>query len=256
MHSDYNPAMEPAQPNGFAPNACAPDASALNACCSNPDPGKEKQGPRWKRRKDARPKEVIDAALALFGDFGYAQTRLEDVASRAGISKGTVYLYFSSKQDLFEAVIHERALPWLEQIASQTPNESDSTEVVLRNFLQWGWEQFMATRLNLIARVVLAESNNFPHLAKIYLREVMGPIHEHVRKLLQRGVDRGEVCGEITPERIKALMTPLSWLSLWRQALIAHSEPHFDEERFLREAFDRVVCSVLAGPSASRGNAG
>jgi AcrR family transcriptional regulator len=237
MHSVYN------LPMGSVPT---------DSCVPKPPSARDKQGPRWKRRKDARPQEVIDAALELFGDFGYAQTRLEDVASRAGISKGTVYLYFSSKQDLFEAVIHERALPWLQQIASQTPNESDSTEVVLRRFLHWGWQQFLASRLHLIARVVLAESNNFPHLAKIYLREVMGPVHEHVGQLLQRGVARGEVHGEVTPERVKVLMTPLSWLSLWRQALTAHSEPRLDEERFLREAIDMVVGSVLVAPPAAR----
>ena len=110
-----------------------------------------RQGPRWKRRKDARPQEVIDAALALFAEFGYAQTRLDDVAARAGISKGTVYLYFASKQDLFEAVVQDRVTPWLEAIGSQTINDQDPTEQVLRNFLNWGWNQFLESKLYLIA---------------------------------------------------------------------------------------------------------
>lgn len=204
----------------------------------------KQQGPRWKRRKDARPQEVIDAALALFSEFGYSQTRLDDVAAKAGISKGTVYLYFASKQDLFEAVIQDRITPWLEAIASQQIDDTEPTDQVIRNFLGWGWEQFLETKLFMITKVVLAESNNFPDLARFYIREVMGPVHEHVAMLLHRGLARGEVDGEITPERIKVLLAPLSWLSMWRQVLLAHSSPPVDESRFVREAIEMVARSI------------
>jgi AcrR family transcriptional regulator len=216
----------------------------MHAMDAETAPVAEKQGPRWKRRKDARPQEVIDAALALFSEFGYSQTRLDDVAARAGISKGTVYLYFASKQDLFEAVIQDRITPWLEAIASQDINDRDTTDQVIRNFLSWGWNQFLETRLYMITKVVLAESNNFPDLAKTYLREVMGPVHDHMAMLLSRGAARGEVAGEITPERIKALLAPLSWLSMWRQVLLAHSSPPVDESRFVQEAIEMVARSI------------
>jgi AcrR family transcriptional regulator len=205
----------------------------------------EKQGPRWKRRKDARPQELINAALSLFGEFGYSQTRLDDVAAKAGISKGTVYLYFSSKQDLFEAVIRERAAPWIEVIRNRKDDVSQSTEVVLREFLYWGWQQFLDSKLYLIARIVLAESNNFPHLAETYLREVMGPVHEQLTALLTRGIERGEVQGEVSRERIKVLLAPLSWLALWRQALQNHSISPIDEQAYIREAIDMAVRSVI-----------
>lgn len=206
----------------------------------------QKQGPRWKRRKDARPQEVLDAALALFSEFGYSQTRLDDVAAKAGISKGTVYLYFASKQDLFEAVIQDRIRPWLEAIASQEINDNETTDEVVRRFLSWGWNQFLETRLFMITKVVLAESNNFPDLAKTYLREVMGPIHDHMATLLIRGVTRGEVDGDITPERIKALLAPLSWLSMWRQVLLEHGTPPVDESRFVQESIEMVARSIAS----------
>ncbi|MBU3724053.1 MAG: TetR/AcrR family transcriptional regulator [Burkholderiaceae bacterium] len=206
---------------------------------------KEKPGPRWKRRKDARPQELINAALSLFAEFGYSQTRLDDVAAKAGISKGTVYLYFASKQDLFEAVIRERAAPWIEAISNRKDDDSQSTEVMLREFLGWGWDQFLESQLYLIARIVLAESNNFPHLAESYLREVMGPVHEQLTKLLKRGVERGEVRGEISRERIKVLLAPLSWLALWRQALHDHSVSPIDERAYVREAIDMAIRSVM-----------
>lgn len=207
---------------------------------------KEKLGPRWKRRKEARPQEVIDAALALFAERGYAQTRLDDVAAKAGISKGTVYLYFASKQDLFEAVIQAKVSPWLQAIAAQTVNDQDPTDKVLRDFMHWGWEQFLETELFLIARVVLAESNNFPSLAQAYLREVMGPIHDHTMQLLQRGALRGEVHGEISSERVKVILAPLSWLAIWRGALLTQMDPPIQEDRFVNEAIDMAVRSVTS----------
>jgi len=207
----------------------------------------DRQGPRWKRRKDARPQEVLDAALMLFAQHGYAQTRLDDVATKAGISKGTVYLYYNSKQDLFEAVVHDRATPWLEAVSGQTIDDNDSTETVLRNFLQWGWKQFLESRLHMIARVVLAESNNFPHLSQAYLKEVMDPIHDHLIGLLERGVARGEVRGNVTRERAQALLAPLAWLSLWRQALLSYGEHPLNESVFLNETIDMVIHSVTGG---------
>lgn len=200
--------------------------------------------PRWKRRKESRPQELLDAALNLFAHHGYAQTRLDDVANQAGVSKGTVYLYFASKQDLFEAVVHAQANPWLGAISDKELTESQSTEQALREFLTWGWEQFLASKLYLIARVVLAESNNFPSLAKAYLQEVMGPIHRYLYFVLERGVSRGEVEGEVSRERVKALLAPLSWFSLWRQALLAHGEPPISEDRYIHEAIDMIVRSV------------
>ncbi len=204
-----------------------------------------RQAPRWKRRKDARPQELIDAALTLFGEFGYAQTRLDDVASRAGISKGTVYLYFSSKQDLFEAVVRERAVPWLESIEISGLNSQASMEDQLRSFLSWGWQQFVESRLHLIARIVLSESNNFPHLAQVYLREVMGPVNGLLMGLLERGVARGEVLGEVSQERVRALMARLAWFSVWRPTLAAHSDSPLDEGRYVQEAIDMIIRSVI-----------
>ena len=200
--------------------------------------------PRWKRRKESRPQELLEAALSLFAHHGYAQTRLDDVAAQAGVSKGTVYLYFASKQDLFEAVVQAQAHPWLSTISEKKLPDHQSTEQALREFLTWGWEQFVASKLYLIARVVLAESNNFPSLAKAYLVEVMGPVHRYLHFVLERGVARGEVSGEVSRERVKAMLAPLSWFSLWRQALLAHGEPPINEDRYIREAIDMIIHSV------------
>lgn len=203
-----------------------------------------RQAPKWKRRKESRPNELLEAALSLFGEFGYAQTRLDDVAAKAGISKGTVYLYFASKQDLFEAVIRDRADPLLNALKARTISESKSTQDVFREFLTWGWNEFLETRLYLIARIVLAESNNFPHLAQAYLKEVMGPVHDYTIALLERGIARGEIDGQASRERAKALLSPLAWLSLWRNTLLAHGDPPIAEENYVREAIEMALRSL------------
>ena len=77
-----------------------------------------------KRRKEARPSELLEAALELFVEKGFAATRLEDVASRAGVSKGTLYLYFENKDALFKAVVQEGIIPVIaenEAIAAEPP---------------------------------------------------------------------------------------------------------------------------------------
>jgi AcrR family transcriptional regulator len=203
----------------------------------------QRPSPRWKRRKESRPSELIDAALTLFAEFGYAQTRLDDVAARAGISKGTVYLYFTSKQDLFEAVVRDRAAPWMTAIALREIDHTQTTEAALRDFLTRGWNQFLESKLYLIARIVLAESNNFPHLAEAYLREVMGPVHDHVVGLLERGIARGEIQGQASRERAKVLLAPLSWFALWRQALGAQTNPPC-EQTYISEAIEMACKSV------------
>src|SRR4051794_10701515 len=85
----------------------------------------DEQVPRWKRRKEARPAEILAAALDCFAERGFAATRVEDVAARAGVTKGTVYLYFQTKEDLFKALVRQQLLPNIERLeavaAADTP---------------------------------------------------------------------------------------------------------------------------------------
>jgi AcrR family transcriptional regulator len=223
----------------------ATSAASVSAATSITD----RQAPRWRRRKESRSAELIDAALLLFAQSGYAQTRLDDVAARAGISKGTVYLYFSSKQDLFEAVVQERASPWIDALQARPIDDSQPTDIVIREVLFWGWNQFLESKLYLIARIVLAESNNFPHLAQAYLREVMGPVHQYLISLLERGIARGEIDGQASRERVKALLAPLSWLALWRHALVNNgNQPPLREDVYVNEAIEMAVRSLTPRP--------
>src|ERR1700752_4478168 len=123
------------------------------------------------RRKDARPGEIIAAALASFAERGYAATKLEDVAAAAGIGKGTIYLYFPTKEDLFRAVVRQAVLPNLEAVAALTADPNAAAGDILRAIT----ERFLLlldTDLTAIPKLIVAESGNFPAIARFYAEEV------------------------------------------------------------------------------------
>ncbi|MFM2088080.1 MAG: hypothetical protein RLZZ237_2949, partial [Pseudomonadota bacterium] len=98
--------------------------------------------PRWERRKDARPQELLAAALDLFVERGFASTRLEDVAKRAGVSKGTLYLYFENKQELFKAVVRDNIVHAIVEVEDSLATSESSSADLLRSILMQWWEQF------------------------------------------------------------------------------------------------------------------
>src|ERR1700674_4704610 len=101
--------------------------------------------PRWERRKDARPAELLAAAVELFVERGYAATRLDDVARQAGVSKGTVYLYFASKEELFKAVVREGLVPLLERGEKMVAEHHGSAAELIRNLVHGWWESIGLT---------------------------------------------------------------------------------------------------------------
>src|ERR1700756_1897162 len=121
---------------------------------------------RWQRRKDARPPEILEAALAVFAEKGFAAARLDDVAAKAGITKGTIYLYFDSKQALFEALARQSIGAQLEQIAAHLAAFPGSSAELLRFVLTTMGRFAMTSDRVVLPRLVLAEAANFPELAQ------------------------------------------------------------------------------------------
>src|SRR6185369_1652770 len=143
------------------------------------------------RRKEARPGELLDAALDLFVEKGYAATRAEEVAARAGVSKGTLFLYFPSKEELFKAVVRENILGRFQEWKQEFERFEGSTPDMLRFFMRMWWERIGASKASGITKLIMSEARNFPDIAAFYQHEVIGPGQELIRKILQRGVDRG-----------------------------------------------------------------
>ena len=171
------------------------------------------------RRKQSRPSELLAAALDLFVEKGFAATRAEEVAKRAGVSKGTLFLYFASKEELFQAVVREnisgRYPEWTAELESFTGPSTD----LLHYCMQAWWSEFGDTKASGISKLVMSEASNFPELAAFYQREVVEPGRELIRKILQRGVDRGEFRAVDMKYGVYSVLAPMLFLVLWKHSL-------------------------------------
>ena len=140
------------------------------------------------RRKEARPAELMAAALELFVEKGFAGTRLDDVAARAGVSKGTLYLYFDSKEALFKAVIQEGIVPILEEGAGLVDSFEGSAGELLRLLINEWWQRIGNTHLGGVPKLMISEARNFPELAVYYHDAVIMRGRDLMRRTLQRGI--------------------------------------------------------------------
>lgn len=174
---------------------------------------------RWSRRKEARPEEITAAALELFSERGYAATRLEDVAARAGVSKGTVYLYFANKEELFKAVLHEGFISPLAEMRETVQRYEGPTFDLVEMLVRGWWQHVGATRLSAIPKLVVAEARNFPELARFYVDEVVRPGREAIAAIIRRGIERGEFRPVDPHIAGQLLIAPLFMVALWRNSL-------------------------------------
>jgi AcrR family transcriptional regulator len=144
------------------------------------------------RRKEARPGEIIDAALQVFTAHGFAAARLEDIATRAGVTKGTIYLYFPDKEALFEAVVRATLVPVIEQGATRARDFEGSSADLLRSVLRGWWDALANRGLSGLPKLVMTEAANFPALAGFYYDNVVAPGRRLLTSVLERGIERGE----------------------------------------------------------------
>jgi AcrR family transcriptional regulator len=173
--------------------------------------------PRWRRRKEARPGEILQAALETFVERGFAASRLEEVARRAGVTRGTMYLYFPSKQALFEAVVRRSMIPGIEraeQLASEF--EGDSADLLERLVRDW-WERVgNSPTLGGLPKLVMAEAANFPDIARFYHSHVVRRGQAVLQHAVKRGIERGEFDPGVDPAIIARLaVAPLLIATQW-----------------------------------------
>lgn len=193
------------------------------------------------RRKEARPSELTAAALDLFVERGFAATKLDDVAARAGVSKGTLYLYFASKEELFKAVIQQGILPVLdhgEELLVQHQNDSGS---LLEAMLISWWQMIGATRLAGIPKLIISEAGNFPEVGQYFYENVIVRGRSLIRQVLERGMATGEFRVGDIESTIDVIMAPQMMLSIWRHSLAPCDCGKQDPEIYLRTHIDLLL---------------
>jgi AcrR family transcriptional regulator len=204
-----------------------------------------KSKPRWARRKEARPQELLAAALDLFVERGYAATRLDDVAARAGVSKGTLYLYFANKEELFKAVVRESLIPLLAE-AEETMNryQGHSAEL-LREFILGWWQSIGETKLSGIAKLIMAESGNFPEVARFYHDEVILRCNAFIIRMLERGIERGEFRAIDTAQAQQVIVAPVLMLMMWKHSYSACQLEPISPRAYLDCLIDLLLNGLL-----------
>ena len=171
------------------------------------------------RRKEARPQELLEAALALFVERGYAATRTDEVAERAGVSKGTLYLYFPSKEELFKAVVRSNLSALIAEAQELADRFTGSSSELLRLLLNIWWQRVGNSAAGGISKIILAEVGNFPELAQFYTDEVVIPANRLLARTLQRGVDSGEFRPVPVNEATLALIAPVLFLAMHKHSV-------------------------------------
>lgn len=174
--------------------------------------------PRWRRRKEARPQEIVDAALDVFTERGFAAARLDEVAKRAGVSKGTLYLYFPNKEELFKAVVRSAIVPNLEMAERLLSDFQGSSMDIMGSLLEGIGGRIMASKVGGIPKLMIAEAGNFPDLARFYLDEVIGRGFRVVGAVLERGIARGEFRAVDVGHTVRLVIAPMLMIAIWRSS--------------------------------------
>jgi AcrR family transcriptional regulator len=204
--------------------------------------------PSRQRRKEARPQELLDAALELFVEKGFAATRSEEVAARAGVAKGTLYLYYPSKEDLLKAVVRENLSSLIAEGATIAGTFDGTTQELLVVLMQTWWERVGNTPASGIFKIILTEMGNFPDFGRFYVQEVIEPGQQLFTRVLERGIASGELRQVDVFETVHVLIFPMLMLCLHRHSLgpCAGIEPMMDPASFIETHVDVVVRGLLA----------
>jgi TetR/AcrR family transcriptional regulator len=210
-------------------------------------PPPEEVHAKRERRKEARPGELLDAALDLFVEKGFAATRAEEVAARAGVSKGTLFLYFPSKEELFKAVVRENISGRFKEWNEEFQAFEGSTPDMVRYCMKVWWERIGATRASGITKLVISEARNFPDIAAFYQKEVINPGNELMRRILQRGIDRGEFRPMDLDYAIFSLSAPMIFLIMMKHSLApcAPQDYPLDPARYIDSQVDTLLHGMV-----------
>ncbi len=206
---------------------------------------------RWRRRKDARPAEILEAALAVFAERGFAATRMDDIAEQAGVTKGTIYLYFESKEAVFRTLIEQSIGARIGLFAAEVQRFEGSAAELLKNILR-GIGQFVCqTDRAVLPKIILAEAGNFPGLLEFYRREVIDKGLSLLQSIIARGIAQGEF-RNVAPEHAARLcIAPLLLSAIWRTTFARFDATPYDINALVDTHIDVLLRGLAKEPGGS-----
>ena len=207
--------------------------------------------PRFRRRKEDRPQEITAAALEAFAEKGYSATRVTDVAKRAGVSKGLLYLYFKTKEELFKAVIKSFVSPRIDALKSEIESTELTAEEYLRGpFLAFA-RQVPKSPARVLVRLMIAEGAKHPDLTDWYHRNVVSHGLAALRSLIERGVRNGEFRKSALQEFPHMVVAPVLFAIVW--SLVFGGRHDLNSDRFIEAQVDLLLSAVKAHGSNEAG---
>jgi AcrR family transcriptional regulator len=197
--------------------------------------------PRWQRRPDARPEEILRAAMQTFVERGFAATRLEEVAARAGVSKGTLYLYFSNKEDLFRSAVQDSIVPHIQSGEARLANFQGAPVTLLRELYN-AWAAVVTDPLlGGLCKLMVAEAANFPEVARFYVHEVVIRTRAIFAEVIRQCMDDGSLRRLPVELVIREFISPVLFAVLWRHSLAEHDDTPLDFPTYLDFHFNLVL---------------
>lgn len=199
--------------------------------------------PRWRRRPEDRPREILQAALEVFGEQGLAGARIDEIAARAGVGKGTLYHYFPGKDELFRELVRRTVREIT--VGVLPPDARGTATELLRAFMRGYWARLRTPGFQTLYRLILGELHHFPELTRFYAEEIAGTTVDFVARLVERGVAEGELRAVDPAAAGRMLAALFTQNAVWaaRPEIFPHAAQRSDEEMLaeIEEMFFRAV---------------
>ncbi|MEQ1607360.1 MAG: TetR/AcrR family transcriptional regulator [Hyphomonadaceae bacterium] len=204
--------------------------------------------PKWRRRAEARPAEIVKAAYAVFAEKGFAAARLDDIAKRAGISKGALYLYFETKQDIFEAVVKDAVAPNIGAIESFALGFPGPFEQLIRMMIPRVADLANQSDMGKVIKIVIGESGNFPEIARIWHADVIAKGIGLLTSVVARAQERGEVRPGDPRQHALSIASPLLVAVIFRETFVPVGAKPFDIPCLMQQHLDNLLPGLLTSP--------
>jgi AcrR family transcriptional regulator len=232
-----------------APHVPPPKAAELPPFRKTGEPPRPAH--KWRRRKDARPQEILTAALMVFAERGFNAARMEDIAARAGVSKGTLYLYFDSKQEMLRAMVREGLAANLQSAGGMLAQYDGPSAGLLRLFLGMAVHAVLLSPLAAVPKIIISESGNFPEIAEFYRREVIDVGLGLIARIIERGVARGEFGPLDAHGTAMLFMAPVLMTAIWKSCFAQFDKDPFDPTAIMAQHLDIFLAGISAPENRS-----
>jgi len=199
--------------------------------------------PRFQRRKEDRPQEITEAAFEVFAEKGYARARVQEVAARAGVSKGLLYLYFETKQALFKAVIRSVVIRRIDALLVAVDNTELSSEAFMRGPLIDFMKAVPGSPVAVVIRLLIAEGQRHPDLVDYYWDNVVAKGLAALTRIVERGVERGEFNDTDVTRLPQLVLAPVMVSVIWRILFARHE---LDTDRLIETQIDMLLAYIKA----------